>query len=85
MAHNPHDPAQDLAAWINYEQDSGDNEVDPYSYVMVGIKTLLEFGLDDGISGAMNETEFNTLEAIAILMNEKDPAIKVGDRMNKHA
>jgi hypothetical protein len=61
-------PEEDIAAWINQEVDSGASEADPFSFAAVGMRVLLEYALDDGISGAMSAEEFHSLELMAHML-----------------
>lgn len=83
MSQNTHDddPRYDLAAYVARQIESGDNEVDPYGYAISIIATVLEFALDDGISGAMNEHEFTILETIARTTQKLDPHIEIHPRI----
>lgn len=71
------DPSYDLEAFIREENESGRAEVDPYSYATTVIAVTLEWALDDGINGAMNETEFKLLEDLAKGLIERDPHIRI--------
>lgn len=73
----PPDPDYDLVTWVEHQQATGEAEIDPYSYAVTLIRVALEFSLDDGIQGAMNETEFNVLKAIAYKLSELDPDIDI--------
>lgn len=53
---------------------------DPYSFAMRVMKEVLEFALDDGVSGAMNDREFATLDQIARLISSRDPAVEIEPR-----
>lgn len=46
---------------------------DPYGTAMAIIREVLEFVLDDGISGSMSESEFSTLDAVARVIGHDDP------------
>jgi hypothetical protein len=46
-------------------------EHDPFGAVMQLLVVALEWGLDDGISGGMNETEFAILEKIATIVTQE--------------
>lgn len=74
-------PEYDLAAWITRQQDSGDNEVDPYSYAVTLIKVALEFALDDGISGSMSQGERDILVRMAEMLVKLDPHIEIDPRV----
>lgn len=49
-------------------------KADPYGTAVAVIREVLEYVLDDGVSGAMNEHEFSTLDKLAKLLGELDPA-----------
>lgn len=49
-------------------------KIDPYGAAMEIIQATLEWALDDGISGSMNEAEYETLEALAHTLASLDPA-----------
>ena len=52
-------------------------EADPYSWAITTIVTALEYALDDGISGSMNDHEYRILEMLAIRLIELDPHIEI--------
>lgn len=70
----------DLASFIR-QQEKGEKGADPYSYAVTVIAAVLEYALDDGISGRMNETEFNTLDLIARTLMVLDPALDIEPRV----
>jgi hypothetical protein len=74
------DPAADLAEWVKDQLDTGDAERDPYGFASLTIKTVLEFALDDGISGSMSEGEFRILERLATQLTRLDPSIEIHPR-----
>lgn len=74
------DPAADLAEWVKDQLDSGDAEADPYGFASLAIKTVLEFALDDGISGSMSEREYRILERLAMQLERLDPSIEIHPR-----
>jgi hypothetical protein len=70
----------DIATFVRTENESGNAERDPYGYAVTVIATTLEFALDDGISGAMNERECTILELLARVLMATDPAIEIDPR-----
>jgi hypothetical protein len=48
---------------------------DPYGTAIAAICAVLTDALDDGVNGAMNDVEFATLEAVARLLVDRDPAL----------
>jgi len=74
------DPRYDIEGFIREQGESGDMERDPYSYAVRVITVVLEYALDDGISGSMSQKEFNILENVAKLLIEQDPAIDIQPR-----
>lgn len=72
---------EDLAAFINEQAETGEMEVDPYGYAVTVIATVLEYSLDDGISGSMNSREFNILDHLARTLVVLDPAIEIEPRV----
>lgn len=46
---------------------------DPYGTAMYVIANTLTRVLDDGVSGAMSNREYNNLEALAVLLTQLDP------------
>jgi hypothetical protein len=75
------DPQYDLVSWVEHQQATGDNEVDPYSYAITLMRIGLEFALDDGINGAMSEREFEILKTIARTICELDPHVEIEPRI----
>lgn len=75
------DPSYDLEGFIRESNDNGSAEADPYSYAVSIIKTTLEWALDDGISGSMSESEYSTLEKLAIVLTHEDPHISIEPRI----
>lgn len=53
---------------------------DPYATAVYIISGVLELALDDGVSGAMNEHEFETLESVAKLLMNRDPSLEIEPR-----
>lgn len=74
-------PNEDLAEWVKQELDSGLAEADPYGYAVTTIKTVLEFALDDGISGSISEKEYRILERLAKKLMLLDPSIEIDPRV----
>lgn len=58
-------------------------EVDPYGEAMSHIVEALNNALDDGVSHAMSEREYDILEKIGFLINYEDPM--TGDRISPRA
>ena len=56
------------------------DEADPYSATVKAIVEALEFGMDDGISGAMNDFEYGTLSAVGRKLIRRDPTIEINPR-----
>jgi hypothetical protein len=81
MSSSREDAREALDDFVKHAIDSGEAEVDPYSYAITVIATVLEFALDDGISGAMSEGEFKTLDLIAKTLMVLDPAL--GERWGR--
>lgn len=52
-------------------------EDDPYSAAVELIAVALEWALDDGISGSMNQREFENLDALAKTLMSLDPSIEL--------
>lgn len=73
-------PRYDLAGFIREQGKTGEMETDPYSYAVSVIATVLEYALDDGISGAMSSEEYDTLEKVAIVLTHEDPHIEISPR-----
>jgi hypothetical protein len=71
------DPKYDLEGFIREQNESGDAERDPYGYAINVIATTLEWALDDGIRGAMNDHEFALLNQLAGTITSNDPATTI--------
>ena len=76
----PIDPKYDLEGYIREQGRTAEMETDPYGYAVSVIATVLEYALDDGISGAMSKGEFETLEKVAIVLTHEDPSIEIDPR-----
>lgn len=74
------DPKYDLEGFIREQGRTGEMETDPYGYAVGVIVTILEYALDDGISGAMSKTEYDTLEKVAIVLTHEDRHIEIYPR-----
>lgn len=74
------DPKEDLEGFIREQGVTGEMETDPYGYAVGVIATVLEYALDDGISGAMSQEEYETLEKVAIVLTHEDPHIEIYPR-----
>ena len=72
---------EDLPSFIAKAIETGENEVDPYGYAVTVIATVLEYSLDDGISGSMSAQEFNILDHIARTLVLLDPDIEIEPRV----
>lgn len=71
------DPRADLPAYVRDQMDNGMAERDPYAFAATTIRTVLEFALDDGISGTMSNREHHTLEHLAYTLTALDPDMEV--------
>lgn len=71
----------DLAAFINHQGETGEMEIDPYGYAATVIAVVLQYALDDGINGAMNQYEMETLEGVALWLMERDPDLAIEPRI----
>lgn len=71
------DPRADLPAYVRDQMDNGMAERDPYAFAATTIRTVLEFALDDGISGSMSDREFATLDSLAGTLTFLDPEMGV--------
>lgn len=74
------DPKEDLEGFIREQGRTGEMETDPYGYAVGVIATVLEYALDDGISGAMSKTEYDILEKVAIVLTHEDPHLHIEPR-----